>query len=67
MSVESPKGGVLRCRAVLFAVLAALLYAVSTPVSKLLLVRIPPTPLFWIVLAIMALGTVVVTQDSLKA
>ena len=45
MSVESPKGGVLRCRAVLFAVLAALLYAVSTPVSKLLLERIPPTML----------------------
>ena len=67
MSVESSKGGILRCRAVLFAILAALLYAVSTPVSKLLLVRIPPTPLFWIVLAIMAVGTVVVTQDSLKA
>ena len=27
----------------------------------------PPTPLFWIALAIMALGTVVVTKDSLKA
>ena len=27
----------------------------------------PPTPLFWIALAIMAMGTVVVTQDSLKA
>ena len=27
----------------------------------------PPTPLFWVALAIMALGTVVVTQDSLKA
>ena len=26
----------------------------------------PPTPLFWIALAIMALGTVVVTQDSLN-
>ena len=45
MSVESPEGGVLRYRAVLFAVLAALLYAVSTPVSKLLLERISPTML----------------------
>ena len=53
-------------RAVLLAIAAALLYAVSTPVSKLLLGRISPTPLFWIALAIMALGTVVVTQDSLN-
>ena len=58
MSVESSRGGVLRCRAVLFAVLAALLYAVSTPVSKLLLERISPT----LLAGLLYLGTVVVER-----
>lgn len=41
--VASPPSATCTCTAILLAVLAAALYAVSTPVSQMLLTGVPPT------------------------